>query len=106
MNDLFDASTGLDRNAQIFESRVIDGDTGAVQTARTTDANVLNSGIFANGAITQGFGAGGFLAGDFNGNAFVEISDSKGSGHLATDWFSCRNQDWETALMGFAKGCS
>ena len=79
INDLFDASTGLDRNAQIFEFRVIDGDTGAVQSASTFDSNVLSSGIFASGAITQGFGAGGFLAGDFGGNAFVEISDGAGS---------------------------
>ena len=79
VNDLFDASTGLDRNAQIFEFRVIDGDTGAVQSASTFDSNVLSSGIFTGGQITQGFGAGGFLAGDFNGNAFVEISDGAGS---------------------------
>ena len=75
VNDLFDPSRGIDRNVQIFEFRVIDGDTGAVQKAKTTDANVLSSGIFANGALTQGFGAGGFLAGDFQGNGFVEISD-------------------------------
>ena len=79
VNDAFDASTGLDRNVQIFEFRVIDGETGAVQTARTTDANVLNSGIFVNGSITQGFGAGGFLAGDFGGNGFVEIRDNNDS---------------------------
>ena len=83
VNDAFDASTGLDRNVQIFEFRVIDGDTGAVETARTTDANVLSSGIFANGSITQGFGAGGFLAGNFGGNGFVEISDSTFSGVTA-----------------------
>ena len=79
VNDAFDASTGLGRNVQIFEFRVIDGETGAVQTARTTDANVLNSGIFVNGSITQGFGAGGFLAGDFGGNGFVEIRDNNDS---------------------------
>ena len=83
VNDLFDPSTGTDRNVLISAFRVIDGDTGAVQTARTTDANVLNSGIFANGSITQGFGAGGFLAGDFGGNGFVEISDNTSSGVTA-----------------------
>ena len=86
VNDLFDPARGIDRNAQIFEFRVIDGDTGAVQSARTTDANVLSSGIFADGAITQGFGAGGFLAGDFNGNGFVEISDA-GQGPTALEQF-------------------
>ena len=52
VNDAFDASTGLDRNVQIFELRVIDGDTGSVQSASTTDGNVLSSGIFADGAVT------------------------------------------------------
>ena len=85
VNDLFDPSTGTDRNVQIFEFRVVDGDTGAVQTARTTDANVLSSGIFANGAITQGFGAGGFLAGEFNGSSFVEISDTGAAASLSLD---------------------
>ena len=42
VNDLFDASRGIDRNVQISEFRVVDGDTGAVQSARTSDANVLN----------------------------------------------------------------
>ena len=74
VNDLFDPAAGIDRNVQIFEYRVIDGGTGQVTTARTTDANVLNSGIFDGTQITQGFGAGGFLAGEFNGSAFVEIS--------------------------------
>ena len=85
VNDLFDASTGLDRNVLISEFRVIDGDTEAVQSARTTDANVLSSGIFADGGITQGFGAGGFLAGNFDGNAFVEISDSFGAPDVGDD---------------------
>ena len=80
-NDLFDASTGLDRNVLISEFRVIDGDTGFVSTARTTDGNVLNSGVFTNGQITQANGFGGFLAGDFNGNnAFVEIAGGTGGG--------------------------
>lgn len=72
-NDLFDASTGLDRNVLISEFRVIDGDSGFVQTANTNDGNVLNSGVFSGGQITQELGFGGFLAGDFNGNAFVEV---------------------------------
>ena len=75
VNDAFDASIGLDRNVQIFKFRVIDGATGEVQSARTTDSNVLNSGIFANGAIAEGFGAGGFIVGNFGGNGFVEIGD-------------------------------
>ena len=63
VNDLFDPANGIDRNAQIFEFRVVDGETGGVSTARTTDANVLSSGIFVPGeGITTGFGAGGFLA--------------------------------------------
>ena len=63
VNDLFDAANGIDRNVQIFEFRVVDGQTGQVSTARTTDANVLSSGIFVPGeGITTGFGAGGFLA--------------------------------------------
>ena len=62
-NDLFDPANGIDRNVQIFEFRVVDGETGGVSTARTTDANVLSSGIFVPGeGITTGFGAGGFLA--------------------------------------------
>jgi len=85
VNDVFDPSTGLDRNVQIFEFRVVDGDTGQVTTARTTDANVLSSGIFANGGITQGLGAGGFLAGEFNGSSFVEISDAGGFASLSLD---------------------
>lgn len=77
VNDLFDESRGIDRNVQIFEFRVIDGETGAVESARTTDANVLNTGIFVDGiGITEGFGAGGFLA----TNGFVEISDTVGGG--------------------------
>ena len=85
VNDLFDASRGIDRNVQVFEFRVIDGETGQVETARTSDANVLNSGIFVDGVgITEGFAAGGFLAGNFNGNAFVEISDSAGGGGGST----------------------
>ena len=74
INDLFDPATGTDRNVQILEYRVIDGDTGQVTSARTTDSNVFNSGIYEEGVgITQGFGAGGLLAGEFNGSSFVEI---------------------------------
>ena len=74
INDLFDPATGTDRNVQILEYRVIDGDTGQVTTARTTDSNVFNSGIYEEAVgITQGFGAGGLLAGEFNGSSFVEI---------------------------------
>ena len=46
INDLFDPATGTDRNVQILAYRVIDGDTGQVTTARTTDSNVFNSGIY------------------------------------------------------------
>ena len=74
INDLFDPATGTDRNVQILEYRVIDGDTGQVTTARTTDSNVFNSGIYEEAVgITQGFGAGGLLVGEFNGSSFVEI---------------------------------
>ena len=83
VNDAFDPATGLDRNVQIFEFRVVDGDTGAVQSASTLDSNVLSSGIFVDGGLTAGFGAGGFLAGDFAGNAFVEIVDDTGAGFTA-----------------------
>jgi uncharacterized delta-60 repeat protein len=63
VNDLFDSAAGIDRNVQVFEYRVIDSETGEVSTAKTTDANVLSSGIFVPGeGITAGFGAGGFLA--------------------------------------------
>ena len=80
-NDLFDPSTGLDRNVLISEFRVIDGDSGFVSSASTSDGNVLNSGIFNNGQITQANGFGGFLAGNFNGeNAFVEIAGGSGGG--------------------------
>ena len=81
INDAFDASTGLDRNVSITEFRVIDGDTGAVQSASTSDANVLSSGIFVSGVgITSGLGAGGYLA----GNGFVEISDGVDPGAVVT----------------------
>ena len=80
VNDLFDAANGIDRNVQIFEFRVIDSQTGEVSTARTTDADVLSSGIFVPGeGITAGFGAGGFLAG--NGSVQQVIS---GAGLTAT----------------------
>lgn len=76
VNDFFDANQGIDRNAQIFEYRVIDGATGNTTVANTNDSNVLSDGIFVAGeGITSGFGAGGFLA----GNGFVEIQ-SGGSG--------------------------
>ena len=76
VNDLFDPENGIDRNAQIFEFRVIDNQTGEVSTARTTDANVLSSGIFVPGeGITTGFGAGGFLA----TNGSVQIVNSGAS---------------------------
>ena len=91
VNDLFDPSRGIDRNVQIFEFRVIDAETGQVESARTTDANVLNSGIFVNGVgITEGFGTGGFIAGNFSGNGFVQIRndipvDSGGPTAIASD---------------------
>ena len=70
-NDLFDPEAGIDRNLQVFEYRVIDSATGQVETARTTDANVLNVGIFVpEVGVTAAQGAGGFLA----ANGFVEIS--------------------------------
>ena len=76
VNDFFDANQRIDRNAQIFEYRVIDGATGNTTVANTNDSNVLSDGIFVVGeGITSGFGAGGFLA----GNGFVEIQ-SGGSG--------------------------
>ncbi len=69
-NDLFDPAAGIDRNVQIFEFRVIDGATGNTEIARTSDGNVLSSGIFVDGVgITSGLGAGGYLA----GNGFVEV---------------------------------
>ncbi len=72
INDLVDAERGLDRNVLVSEFRVIDSETGQSQSARTTDANVINLGIYVEGqGITSGFGAGGFLA----GNGFVEISE-------------------------------
>ena len=62
VNDLFDAATGTDRNAQIFEFRLIDNATGNVEVANTNDSNVLSDGIFVEGiGLTSGFGAGGFL---------------------------------------------
>lgn len=85
-NDLFDASTGLDRNVLISEFRVIDGDTGSVSSARTSDGNVVNSGVFADGQITERLGFGGFLAGNFNGNnAFVEVEGASGTGSFSSD---------------------
>ena len=76
VNDLFDPNQGIDRNAQIFEYRVVDGATGNATVANTNDSNVLSDGIFVAGqGITSGFGAGGFLA----GNGFVQIESSGGS---------------------------
>jgi len=70
VNDLFDAANGIDRNAQIFEFRLIDSATGNVEVANTNDSNVLADGIFVQGVgITSGFGTGGFLA----SNGFVEV---------------------------------
>jgi len=63
INDAFDASTGLDRNVSITEFRVIDGDTGAVQSASTSDANVLSSGIFVSAlAFDAAIGPAGQIA--------------------------------------------
>lgn len=77
VNDLFDPGAGIDRNAQIFEYRLIDSSTGGATVARTTDGNVLSEGIFVNGVgITSGLGAGGFLA----SNGFVQIQSSGNSG--------------------------
>ena len=85
-NDLFDGRTGLDRNALISTFRVIDGDTGFVSSANTGDGNVLNSGVFSGGRITEQLGFGGFLAGDFNGNnAFVQVVGGGGSGSNSSD---------------------
>ena len=76
VNDLFDAAAGIDRNAQIFDFRVIDSASGSSTIAQTSDSNVLSSGIFVNGVgITSGFGAGGFLA----GNGFVQVESVSAS---------------------------
>ena len=64
-NDFFDPNTGIDRNVQIFEYRVISRSDGSTQVSRTTDDDVISTGIFVPGeGITSGFGAGGFLASD------------------------------------------
>ena len=77
VNDLFDAAAGIDRNAQIFEFRLIDSATGNVDVANTNDSNVLSDGIFVQGVgITSGLGVGGFLA----SNGFVEVSNSNTGG--------------------------
>ena len=76
VNDLFDAATGTDRNAQIFEFRLIDNATGNVEVANTNDSNVLSDGIFVDGiGLTSGFGAGGFLA----TNGFVQVINQTNS---------------------------
>ena len=49
VNDLFDPAAGIDRNAQIFDFSLIDAQTGSSTTVRTTDSNVLSSGIFVRG---------------------------------------------------------
>ena len=65
VNDSFDPNTGIDRNVQIFEYRVISRSDGSTQVSRTTDGDVISTGIFVPGeGITSGFGAGGFLATD------------------------------------------
>ena len=71
VNDLFDPAAGIDRNVQIFDFTLIDGQTGSSTDVQTTDSNVLSSGIFVPGeGITSGLGAGGFLA----TNGFVEVT--------------------------------
>ena len=65
VNDSFDPTTGIDRNVQIFEYRVISRSDGSTQVSRTTDDDVISTGIFVAGeGITSRFGAGGFLATD------------------------------------------
>ena len=77
VNDLFDPAAGIDRNAQIFEFRLMDSATGNVEVANTSDSNVLSDGIFIQGVgITSGLGAGGFLA----SNGFVEVSNPSTGG--------------------------
>ena len=76
VNDLFDPANGIDRNAQIFEIRLVDSPTGNVEVANTNDSNVFADGIFVQGVgITSGFGAGGFLA----GNGFVQVINQSNS---------------------------
>ena len=76
VNDLFDPANGIDRNAQIFEIRLVDSPTGNVDVANTNDSNVFADGIFVQGVgITSGFGAGGFLA----GNGFVQVINQANS---------------------------
>jgi len=56
---------------------VIDGATGSTEVAKTSDSDVLSSGIFVDGVgITSGLGAGGYLA----GNGFVQIVGDAGPG--------------------------
>ena len=83
VNDLFDPAAGIDRNVQIFDFRVVDGATGSIEAANTSDSNVLSSGIFVDGVgITSGLGAGGYLA----ANGFVEVvSDAAAGTNLAVD---------------------
>ena len=77
VNDLFDPAAGIDRNAQIFEFRLVDSATGNIDVANTNDSNVLSDGIFIQGVgITSGLGAGGFLA----SNGFVEVSNPSTGG--------------------------
>ena len=91
VNDAFDPAAGLDRNVQIFEYRV-SGSNAGFQSARTSDSNVLNSGIFVAGeGITSGFGAGGFLA----GNGFVQIVSDAATGQPPADVL---------AILGVADG--
>ena len=73
---MFDPANGIDRNAQIFEIRLVDSPTGNVEVANTNDSNVFADGIFVQGVgITSGFGAGGFLA----GNGFVQVINQSNS---------------------------
>ena len=76
VNDLFNPAAGIDRNAQIFEIRLVDSPSGNVDVANTNDSNVFADGIFVQGVgITSGFGTGGFLA----GNGFVQVINQSNS---------------------------
>lgn len=97
VNDLFDPAAGIDRNAQVFEIRLIDSQTGNVQTANTNDSNVLSDGIFVPGVgITSGFGAGGFLA----TNGFVQVINQSTPNSDALEILGVADGDFDGVVQG------
>ena len=98
VNDLFDPANGIDRNAQIFEIRLVDSPTGNVDVANTNDSNVFANGIFVQGVgITSGFGAGGFLA----GNGFVQVINQSNSSD-ALEILGVADGDFDGIVQGEA----